>query len=86
MGKEKADGNDANSFNPTDGDEALRLIGVERTTEFTEEYNRKLRRKLVHSQFDCFRNMLTILLRSGSADSAYMCCRIFHTVSVSHQN
>ncbi|TFK43608.1 MFS general substrate transporter [Crucibulum laeve] len=28
------------------GDEALRLIGLQRTTEFTEEYNRKLRRKL----------------------------------------
>ncbi|KAF8897463.1 MFS general substrate transporter [Infundibulicybe gibba] len=28
------------------GDEALKLIGIERTTEFTEEYNNKLRRKL----------------------------------------
>ncbi|TBU40457.1 MFS general substrate transporter [Dichomitus squalens] len=30
----------------SDGDEALRLVGRERTVEFSEEYNRKLRRKL----------------------------------------
>ncbi|KAF5346324.1 hypothetical protein D9758_011512 [Tetrapyrgos nigripes] len=29
-----------------DGDEALRLVGKERTAQFSEEYNRKLRRKL----------------------------------------
>ncbi|KAF8076307.1 MFS general substrate transporter [Lyophyllum atratum] len=29
-----------------EGDEALRLIGAERTVQFSEEYNRKLRRKL----------------------------------------
>ena len=29
------------------GDEALRLVGKERTAQFSEEYNRKLRRKLV---------------------------------------
>ena len=31
----------------TDGDEALRLVGKERTAQFSEEYNKKLRRKLV---------------------------------------
>ncbi len=31
----------------TDGDEALRLVGKERTAQFGEEYNGKLRRKLV---------------------------------------
>lgn len=30
-----------------DGDEALKLVGMERTAEFSEEFNRKLRRKLV---------------------------------------
>ncbi|KAH9853800.1 MFS general substrate transporter [Lenzites betulinus] len=42
-----------NGFDPTvsavdsaDGDEALKLVGRERTTKFSEEYNRKLRRKL----------------------------------------
>jgi ACS family allantoate permease-like MFS transporter len=36
------------------GDEALHLVGAQRTTDFTEEFNLKLRRKLVsdgnHSQ------------------------------------
>lgn len=32
-----------------DGDEALRLVGKERTQEFSEEYNKRLRRKLVRS-------------------------------------
>ena len=31
----------------SDGDEALRLVGRERTAQFSDEYNRKLRRKLV---------------------------------------
>lgn len=35
------------SVDLNDGDEALRLIGTERTTQFSEEYNAKLRRKLV---------------------------------------
>lgn len=30
-----------------EGDEALQLVGKERTHEFSEEYNRRLRRKLV---------------------------------------
>jgi hypothetical protein len=30
-----------------DGDEALHLVGRERTEQFSEEYNRRLRRKLV---------------------------------------
>ncbi|KAF9482470.1 MFS general substrate transporter [Pholiota conissans] len=34
------------SVDLNDGDEALRLIGTERTTQFSEEYNAKLRRKL----------------------------------------
>ena len=36
------------SVNETlDGDEALELVGRERTQQFSEEYNRRLRRKLV---------------------------------------
>ncbi len=30
-------------------DEALKLVGRERSAQFTEEYNRKLRRKLVRT-------------------------------------
>ena len=33
-----------------DKDEALRLVGLERTAVFTEEYYRKLRRKLVRGR------------------------------------
>ena len=35
------------SYDMEGGDEALHLVGAQRTTEFTEEYNLKLRRKLV---------------------------------------
>ena len=35
------------TINSVDGDEALRLVGSVRTAQFSEEYNRKLRRKLV---------------------------------------
>ncbi|KAF8529063.1 MFS general substrate transporter [Hysterangium stoloniferum] len=34
------------SYDLNDGDEALHLVGAQRTTFYTEEYNRKLRRKL----------------------------------------
>ena len=34
-------------FDVSKGDEALQVVGIERTAEFSEEYNRKLRRKLV---------------------------------------
>lgn len=39
------------SIDLSDGDEALRLIGIERTAQFSEEYNAKLRRKLVPFYF-----------------------------------
>lgn len=35
------------SLDAKDGDEALELVGMRRTTQFSEEYNNKLRRKLV---------------------------------------
>jgi hypothetical protein len=31
----------------SEGDEALQLVGTQRTSQFSDEYNRKLRRKLV---------------------------------------
>lgn len=40
----------------SEGDEALELVGRERTAQFTEEYNKKLRRKLVSITIvDCYR-------------------------------
>ena len=46
-----------------DGDEALKLVGRERTVEFSEEYNRRLRRKLVHHIVLSVFKELTLLLR-----------------------
>ncbi|KAJ7904442.1 MFS general substrate transporter [Mycena olivaceomarginata] len=37
---------DTVTINSVEGDEALRLVGTARTAQFSEEYNRKLRRKL----------------------------------------
>ncbi|KAF7313734.1 MFS general substrate transporter [Mycena chlorophos] len=37
---------DTSTINSADGDEALRLVGLVKTTQFSEEYNLKLRRKL----------------------------------------
>jgi hypothetical protein len=39
------------TINSVDGDEALRLVGTARTAQFSEEYNLKLRRKLVGANF-----------------------------------
>jgi hypothetical protein len=39
------------SFDSSDMDEAMRLVGAERTAVFSEEYNAKLRRKLVGFSF-----------------------------------
>jgi len=44
---EKGSHSETTSFDVKDGDEALHLVGIQRSAEFTEEYNRKLRRKLV---------------------------------------
>jgi ACS family allantoate permease-like MFS transporter len=33
------------------GDEALKLVGAERKEQFSEEYNLRLRKKLVHLPF-----------------------------------
>lgn len=43
----EADVEIASVVDEKDGDEALKLVGRERAAEFSEEYNRKLRRKLV---------------------------------------
>ena len=37
----------ASVIDSVEGDEALKLVGRERTAQFSEEYNRRLRRKLV---------------------------------------
>jgi hypothetical protein len=49
------------SYDLEGGDEALHLVGAQRTTEFTEEYNLKLRRKLVSDGITPS-HLLTLLL------------------------
>jgi len=39
-----------------DGDEALQLLGVERTTHFSEEFNEKLKWKLVWNRLPLYTN------------------------------
>lgn len=63
-------------------DEALKLVGRERTAEFSEEYNRKLRRKLVRT-LRCIRIVLTLV--SGLPHSATVRRCVFHAVFVSAQ-
>lgn len=68
------------SINIDEGDEALRLIGMERTAQFSEEYNRKLRRKLV-----CPSRHPRVLISQifeGLVDSATMRRSVLHTVFV----
>ncbi|KAK7056432.1 hypothetical protein VNI00_002987 [Paramarasmius palmivorus] len=43
---EKSEKSSPSLFDVSKGDEALQVVGIERTAEFSEEYNRKLRRKL----------------------------------------
>lgn len=66
-----------------DGDEALQLLGVERTTHFSEEFNEKLKRKLVW-------NLLSYILPpqniintpAGPAHSTTVCRSLFYPISV----
>lgn len=44
------------SFDSSEVDEALHLVGVKRTVQFSEEFNLKLRRKLVCSPFSAVIN------------------------------
>ncbi len=48
-----ADVDMASVVESTEGDEALKLVGRERTAQFSEEYDRRLRRKLVSVIHSC---------------------------------
>lgn len=76
------------SVDLNDGDEALRLIGAERTSQFSEEYNAKLRRKLVGICFP-FSFLSRMLYSStclsaqiGLANSSAVCRCLFHPILV----
>ena len=74
----------ASVIDSVEGDEALKLVGRERTAQFSEEYNRKLRRKLVSEQY-CDRHHDVDGL-SGPAHSANLCGGVLHSIPVSMQS
>ena len=55
-----------NSIDSRDVDEALELVGMRRTVEFSEEYNKKLRRKLVCQMIIVTKNKFKKCDRTGS--------------------
>lgn len=65
----------------SEGDEALELVGRERTAQFSEEYNRKLLRKLVRCS-SCCTLLLTQISAPGLAHPSSMRCRLLHPISV----
>lgn len=70
------------SVNFRNGDEALRLIDAEKAVKFSEEYNLKLRRKLVR-HFPTAAVQTTQCILVGHVNTAYLCFRLFHAVPVS---
>lgn len=64
-------------------DEALQLVGAERTTQFSEEYNLKLRRKLVRIIFFRIVLKMNVVWFTGLDDTTAMCGCVFHAIFVS---
>ena len=64
----------------SDGDEALKLVGREREAQFSEEYNLKLRRKLVRLFIS--HQTATIPLRTGSRNPDHLSGGILHEIYV----
>lgn len=71
------------SVNSNDADEALELVGLQRESHFSEEYNLKLRRKLVSSLIYSAVQQ-TINVNIGLDYPSPLRCCIFYTILVSH--
>ena len=74
-------------------DEALELVGKERTQEFTEEYNRRLRRKLVSDLSPRYsvHNLISVIgpdhttnLRGGLFYPVSVCWIYYSCASLTH--
>lgn len=65
-----------------EGDEALKLVGRERTAQFTEEYNKKLRRKLVRFCFHIPTSDSALTRSAGLDHPPSMRCGVLHAVLV----
>jgi hypothetical protein len=72
---------DSYTVDTSQGDEALQLVGVERKERFSDEYNLKLRRKLVRLSLK--RSLLWSNRYSGSSDPTNLCSSLLHAVLVS---
>jgi len=71
------------SCGPRQGDEALKLVGMERQITFSDEYNLKLRKKLVRIlQLQFLTSYLTGFVL-GSVDSSSLRCSILCAFPVS---
>jgi len=71
------------SCEPRQGDEALKLVGMERQITFSDEYNLKLRKKLVRVlQLQFLTSWLTGFV-PGSVDSSSLCCSMLCAIPVS---
>jgi hypothetical protein len=64
------------------GDEALDLVGAERSAQFSDEYFLKLRRKLVRASTIRCSSKFSPSLLSGSLDPTPCCCCLLYTVPV----
>ena len=69
-----------------DGDEALQLVGKERTAQFSEEYNRRLRRKLVCNMLYNVRRVGLLIGILGLYHTPSVCRCVFHPILVSLQS
>ena len=65
-----------------DGDEALKLVGLERTIQIDDEAYRRVRRKLVRCLDPSLRPVLITSRTLGHGHTSALCCGVLHTVSV----
>jgi hypothetical protein len=79
---EKIDTSSDGSIDLRHGDEALQLIDAEKVIKFSEEYNLKLRRKLVSSSGASY-SAAPSSFPVGLSDTTHLWRGVLHTVSVS---
>lgn len=72
----------ASVVDSVDGDEALHLVGRERTSQFSEEYNKRLRRKLVRFTQASSDSGMVLKIAPGLRDPSTLCSCVLHAVLV----
>lgn len=71
------------TFDAHEGDEALQLVGAERTAEFSEEFNARLRRRLVSPILDASILSTILTVMAGLRYPANLRSCLFYSVLVS---